>query len=195
MKELKHTSVTEKYTEGLPMDTIRHGMNGYRIPAYMEEILTHNYCPCFVRMSIIRDGQTYRFSYRPGRLTRLKTDGFDLYERLLLLRSLIDVTEAAQGYLIGAENYLLEPELIYSDGGNLTAGKLRIMFYPDVRRMRLPQKLMQFIDRIGSGIPREDREILGQLRNLLETEDINRARLFLDKHIVRIESRSFGKAG
>jgi hypothetical protein len=69
------------------------------------------------------------------------------------------------------------------------------MFYPDVRRMRLPQKLMQFIDRIGSGIPREDREILGQLRNLLETEDINRARLFLDKHIVRIESRSFGKAG
>lgn len=177
------------------MDTIRHGMNGYRIPAYMEEILTHNYCPCFVRMSIIRDGQTYRFSYRPGRLTRLKTDEFDLYERLLLLRSLIDVTEAAQGYLIGAENYLLEPELIYSDGGNLTAGKLRIMFYPDVRRMRLPQKLMQFIDRIGSGIPREDREILGQLRNLLETEDINRARLFLDKHIVRIESRSFGKAG
>ena len=177
------------------MDTIKHGMNGYRIPAYMEEILTHNYCPYFVRMTIIRDGQSYRFSYRPGRLTRLNTEDLDIYEKLMLLRSLIAVTEAAQGYLIGAENYLLEPELIYTDGGALTAGRLRIMFYPDIRKMRLPQKLLQFADRITAGSGREERELLSQLRELIEKEDINRAKLFLDKHIVRIESRSFGKAG
>ena len=177
------------------MDTIKHGMNGYRIPAYMEEILTHNYCPYFVRMTIVRDGQSYRFSYRPGRLTRLNTEDLDIYGRLMLLRSVIAVCEAAQGYLIGPENYLLEPELIYSEGGILTAGKLRIMFYPDIRKVRLPQKLMQFIERIGNGLGREDRELLSQLRELIEKEDVNRAKMFLDKHIVRIESRSFGKAG
>ena len=177
------------------MDTLKHGMNGYRIPAYMEEILTHNYCPYFVRMTIVRDGQSYKFSYRPGRLIRINTDTLDIYERLMLLRSLISVCESAQGHLIGPENYLLEPELIYTDGGTLTAGKLRILFYPDVRKIRLPQKLMQFIDRISSGINKEDRQILSQLREVIETEDLNRAKLFLDKHIVRIESRSFGKAG
>ncbi len=177
------------------MDTIKHGMNGYRIPAYMEEILTHNYCPYFVRMTIIRDGQSYRFSYRPGRLTRINTDTLDIYERLMLLRSLISVCEAAQGHMIGPENYLLEPELIYTEGGTLTAGKLRIMFYPDIRKMRLPQKLMQFTDRLAGGLSREDRQFLTQFRELIESEDINRAKLFLDKHIVRIESRSFGKAG
>ena len=177
------------------MDTIKHGMNGYRIPAYMEEILTHNYCPYFVRMTIIRDGQSYRFSYRPGRLTRLDTDSLDIYERLMLLRSLISVCEAAQGHLIGPENFLLEPELIYTEGGTLTAGKLRIMFYPDARKVRLPQKLMQFTDRISTGLSKDDRQTLSHLREIIETEDINRVKLFLDKQIVRIESRSFGIAG
>ena len=177
------------------MDTIKHGLNGYRIPAYMEEILTRNYCPYFVRMTIVRDGQSYRFSYRPGRLTRLDTDALDIFERLMLLRSLISLCEAAHGYLIGPENYLLEPELIYTEGGTLTAGKLRIMFYPDIRKMRLPQKLMQFTDRINSGLSKDDRQILSQLREIIETEDINRVKLFLDKQIVRIESRSFGIAG
>ena len=99
------------------MDTIKHGMNGYRIPAYMEEILTHNYCPYFVRMTIVRDGQSYRFSYRPGRLTRLNTEDLDIYGRLMLLRSVIAVCEAAQGYLIGPENYLLnERRREWTDG-------------------------------------------------------------------------------
>ncbi len=187
-----HT-ITEKYG-GRLMDTIKHGMSGYRIPAYMEEILTHNYCPNFIRMTIVRDGQSYRFSYRPGRLTRLKTEDLDVYEMLMLIRSIIAVCETTQGFLIGAENYLLEPELIYTEGGTLTAGKLRIMFYPDMRRIRLPQKLLQFTDRLSSGLGKEERTLLAQLRDILETEDINRAKMFLDKHIVRIESRSFGKA-
>ena len=69
------------------------------------------------------------------------------------------------------------------------------MFYPDIRKMRLPQKLMQITDRLEGGLSREDRQLLTQFRELIESEDINRAKLFLDKHIVRIESRSFGKAG
>ena len=54
---------------------------------------------------------------------------------------------------------------------------------------------MQFTERINSGLGKDDRQILSQLREIIETEDINRVKMFLDKQIVRIESRSFGIAG
>ncbi len=172
------------------MDTIRHGMNGYRIPSYMEEILTHNYCPHFVRMSMVREEQSYRFTYRPGRLTKLSTDSLDTYGRLILLRSLITVNESAEGYLISAENYLLEPELIYTDGNSVTADSIKIMFYPDVKRLRFPDKFMRFTDRIRGNCRKDEREILEQLIGIAESQDMNRARMLLDKNILRIESRT-----
>ena len=175
------------------MEAIKHGLNGYRMPSYMEEILTHNYCPYFVRMSMIRDGESYKFTYRPGSMNRLNTDNLDTYNRLMLLRSLISVKEAAEGYLIGAENYLLEPELIYTLGDMMVAGNIRIMFYPDVRKIRFPGKLMQFTDRITEGTGREERELFSQFRDITESGDINRSRMFLDKNILRIEGRSFSK--
>ena len=151
------------------MNTIKQGMTGYHIPAYMEEILTQNYCPYFVRMTIVRDGESYRFSYRPGHLTRLDTSALDTYNKTVLLQSVISVNEAAMGYLIGAENYLLEPELIYSTQNSTLSQDIRILFYPDIKRT-------QFTDTLEAG-------------------DINRAKMFLDKHILRIENRSFSKAG
>lgn len=177
------------------METIRHGMNGYRIPSYMEEILTHNYCPYFVRMSMIREDESYRFSYRPGSLSRINTREMDTYERLVLLRSLITINNAAEGYLISAENYLLEPELIYTSGGSPASDNIRILFYPDVRRLRFSDKMMQFIERIKEGTGREERDLLDQLRETFEGADINRARMFLDKNILRIENRTAAKAG
>ena len=176
------------------MGTLKHGLNGYRIPAYMEEILAHNYCPYFIRMSIVRDGDSYKFSYRPGKLIRLRTEDLDTYGRLMLLRSLITINEAAEGYLISAENYLLEPELLYTDGRGTAPGNIRLLFYPDVRRLRFSQKLMLFEERIKSS-GREERELMGPLGEILEGGDINRAKLYLDKHILRIESRTVSKAG
>lgn len=177
------------------METIKHGMKGYRIPSYMEEILTHNYCPHFMRMSMIRDGQSYRFSYRPGSMTRVNIQDLDIYGKLVLLRSLITINESAESYLIPAENYLLEPELIYTSDGNTTAGSIRILFYPDVRRVRFPDKLMRFSERIREGCSKDECELIGQFGEALEGGDLNRARLLLDKNILRIEGRSLNRAG
>ena len=177
------------------MNTIKQGMTGYHIPAYMEEILTQNYCPYFVRMTIVRDGESYRFSYRPGHLTRLDTSALDTYNKTVLLQSLISVNEAAMGYLIGAENYLLEPELIYSTQNSTLSQDIRILFYPDIKRQKFPRKLMLFTERIKDNSRREERELLTQFADTLEAGDINRAKMFLDKHILRIENRSFSKAG
>ena len=177
------------------METIKHELNGYRIPAYMEEILTQNYCPYFVRMSMIRDGESYRFSYRPGRMTKIRLDTMDTYDKLVLVRSLITINDAAESYLISAENYLLEPELIYTADGSTVYRKLKILFYPDVKRMRFDRKLMLFCERIRSDNLKEEREMFDQLREHLGGASINKTKIFLDKSILRIENRMLGKAG
>ena len=146
-------------------------------------------------MNIVREDQSYRFTYRPGHLMRLDTEGLDSYGKYMLLRSLITISEAAEGYLIGAENYLLEPELLYTTGGGTSPDHIRILFYPDVRRKRFQNKLLQFTDRISKNSSREEREVLQQFMELIGKGEINKEKMFLDKKILRIENRSFGKAG
>ena len=181
--------------EVITMDAIRHGMNGFRIPSYMEEILTNNYCPSFVRMSMVREGDSYRFTYRPGNLIKLNPDNLDTYGILMLLRSVIAANETAAGYLIAAENYLLEPELIYMKERSVAAGSIRIMFYPDVNRLRFSNKLTGFTGRIIQGRSKEERELLRPLIEIAESGDINKAGMFLDKNILRIENRLLSSAG
>ena len=177
------------------MNNIRHGLNGYSMPSYMEEILAHNYCPYFMRMSIVKDGQSYRFSYRPGKYSRINTGDMDIYEKLILLRSIISINDAAEGYLIGAENYLIEPELVYASGKRYTPGNIRILFYPDVKGIRFGHKLIQFTERIKNAGKKEERELLGQFAESIESGGINKGRLFLDKNLLRIEGRSLRNAG
>ena len=106
------------------MQRINQNMTGYRIPAYVEEILTENYCKNFVRMSIIRDGGSYSFSYKPAGLSRLDPSVMRLYDKLLLIRNLISMSENTSDHLIGAESYLLDPELVYAQGGNVDINSL-----------------------------------------------------------------------
>ena len=177
------------------MNTIRHGMTGYHIPAYIEEILTHNYCPYFVRMTIVREGDTYRLSYRPGKYEKLDAVSLDTYGRVMLVRSLISIGEATQNFLVGPENYLIEPELVYSAGNSTLAGNLKLLFYPDIKKLEFPRKLMLFTERIRNNSIRDEREVFSQFRDIMENGDINKGKMFLDKHLMRIENRSLNKAG
>ena len=171
------------------MQRIRQGMAGYRIPTYMEDILTSNYCPYFIRMSMVREKDEYSFSYRPDRYIRLDIPALGLYEKLLLIRTLIAIAEAGREYLIRPETYLLEPELIYSSGGGISADSIRIMFYPDIKKMAFIYKLILFCDRIRNDEKRDERELFGQMRSITETGDLNKLKIFLDKNILRMESR------
>ena len=173
------------------MERIRQNMTGYRMPGYIEEILTQNYCRNFMNMSIIRNDGTYSFSYRPGCYSRLDASEMSLYEKLILLRNLISMSENASDHLIGAESYLLEPELVYSKGGRVDMDSLKLMYYPDLKKLDFRYKLVIFSDRIlNSGI-REEREMADRLREAAEPGDINRVKLFLDKNILRLEGRMY----
>lgn len=163
-------------------------MTGFRMPAYVEEILTENYCKSFVRMSIIRDSGNYSFSYKPVGLSRLEPSALGLYDKLLLIRNLISMSESTSDHLIGAESYLLEPELIYTKGGRVDINSLKVLFYPDVKKLDFRYKIMMFTDRIMNKNIREEREMGERIRTAAEPGDINRLKMFLDKTILRFEN-------
>jgi len=176
------------------MERIRQDMNGYRIPSYIEEILTENYCKSFMRMSIVKDSGNYSFSYKPGSLTRLDPRGLRLYDKLLLLRNLITMSESNSDHLIEAESYLLEPELLYARDGRVGMDSLKLMYYPDVKKLDFRYKIVIFADRIMDKSIPEEREMAERIREAAEPGDLNRIKLFLDKNIMRIESRLAGGA-
>ena len=170
------------------MQRINQNMTGYRIPAYVEEILTENYCKNFVRMSIIKDSGKYSFSYKPAGLSRLDPSSMGLYEKLLLIRNLISMSETASDHLIEAESYLIEPELVYSKGGNVDINSLRLLYYPDIKKLEFRYKIVLFADRILNRNIREEREMAERIRSAAEPGDLNRLKMFLDKTILRLES-------
>lgn len=170
------------------MQRINQNMTGYRMPDYVEEILTENYCKNFVRMSIVRDGGNYSFNYKPAGLSRLDPSGMKLYDKLLLIRNLISMSENTADHLIGAESYLLEPELVYAKGGNVDLNSLKLLYYPDVKRLDFRYKIVLFADRILSKNIREEREMAERIRSAAETGDMNRLKMFLDKSVLRLEN-------
>ena len=173
----------------IAMERIKQDMTGYRMPAYIEEILTQNYCDNFMRMSILRDNGSYSFSYKPGNLNKLDPDSMSLYDKLLLLRNLISMSESTEDHLIGSESYLLEPELVYARGKNVDIDSLRIMYYPDVKKLDFRYKIVLFADRIMNKTKKEEREMAERIREAAAPGDINRIKFFLDKAIIRLESR------
>lgn len=175
------------------MERIRQDMTGYRMPAYVEEILTENYCRNFMKMSIVRDSGNYSFSYRPENLRRLDTAGLGLYDKLLLIRNLISISEDTADHLISGDNYLLEPELIYARDGHVDTESIKLMYYPDAKRLEFRYKIVLFADRILNKEIREEREMADRIREAAEPGDMNRIKLFLDKSILRLEAGIAGK--
>lgn len=140
-------------------------------------------------MSIVRDSGSYTFSYKPAGLSKLEPCSMKLYDKLLLLRNLISISENTSDHLIGAENYLLEPELLYAKEGKVDLESLRLLFYPDVKKLDFKYKIVIFADRILNKTIREEREMAGKIRETVETGDLNRLKMFLEKSILRLENR------
>ena len=171
------------------MKRIRQDMTDYRMPAYVEEILTENYCSSFVRMSIVRENGNYSFSYKPAGLSKLDPKGMKLYDKLLLIRNLISLSESTSDHLIGAESYLLEPELVYGKGGSIDMDCLKLLYYPDAKKLEFRYKIVLFADRILDKSIREEREMADRIREAAQPGDMNRLKMFLEKSLLRLENR------
>ena len=165
-------------------------VNECKLPMYMEDILTNNYCPNFLRMSMVREDHDYRFSYKTERYTRLDINRLNTYDKLILLRSIISLNERNEDWLIKAENYKLDPSLIYSLNNNVEEGCIRLLFYPDDTRTSFRKKIVSFAEAIKNKRNRSETELLDDFKSVCTNSDWNRTRLFLDKNILRMRNRS-----
>lgn len=127
---------------------LKQEITGYHMPMYLNDILTGNYNRNFLRMSIIKDGDAYMFSYDTADLRKIKTGDMTLHEKMQLIRGIIEISEENDNHLVMARKYLLEPELIYSRNNSVTKERLKLLFYPDFNEMEFEDKLILFIDRI-----------------------------------------------
>ena len=176
------------------MNDIVHEINEYRIPTYMEEILTNNYCPNFLKMSMLRENNDYVFNYQTDRFQRIDISSLTTCLKLCLLRTIISLGERNTEWLIKADNYLLEPELIYSYNNSVSEGNVRLLFYPDSNRISFDRKLAAFAEKIKNKRDRKENELLDQFKNYVENCELNKARMFLDKNIMRMELANDNKA-
>jgi hypothetical protein len=165
--------------------TLRQKITGYVMPAYMADILTMNCISSFLSMSIISENSTYMFSYETGRFRRLVFGELDLGKRLTLIMTLIRINELNEDMLITAENYLIEPELIYSFDNRVVESGVRILFYPDMKRQPFEEKMIRFIEKITDRRDPREVRIMENVKNEIATGDMVRVSRYLEKMIKR----------
>lgn len=166
---------------------LKQEITGYHMPMYLNDILTGNYNRNFLRMSIIKDGDAYMFSYDTADLRKIKTGDMTLHEKMQLIRGIIEISEENDNHLVMARKYLLEPELIYSRNNSVTKERLKLLFYPDFNEMEFEDKLILFIDRITDMRKETEVKEMEDLKETVLKGDRLRLLRYLDKRIVRLD--------
>lgn len=166
---------------------LKQEITGYHMPMYLNDILTGNYNRNFLRMSIIKDGDAYMFSYDTADLRKIKTGDMTLHEKMQLIRGIIEISEENDNHLVMARKYLLEPELIYSRNNSVTKERLKLLFYPDFNEMEFEDKLILFIDRITDMRKETEVKEMEELKEMVLKGDRLRLLRYLDKRIVRLD--------
>ena len=166
---------------------LKQEITGYHMPMYLNDILTGNYNRNFLRMSIIKDGDAYMFSYDTADLRKIKTGDMTLHEKMQLIRGIIEISEENDNHLVMARKYLLEPELIYSRNNSVTKERLKLLFYPDFNELEFEDKLILFIDRITDMRKETEVKEMEDLKEMVLKGDRLRLLRYLDKRIVRLD--------
>lgn len=166
---------------------LKQEITGYHMPMYLNDILTGNYNRNFLRMSIIKDGDAYMFSYDTADLRKIKIGDMTLHEKMQLIRGIIEISEENDNHLVMARKYLLEPELIYSRNNSVTKERLKLLFYPDFNEMEFEDKLILFIDRITDMRKETEVKEMENLKEMVLKGDRLRLLRYLDKRIVRLD--------
>lgn len=180
---------------GLMRRTLKQGISNYHMPRYMRDILVNNYCPCFLSMSIVKEDDSYMFSYDTGYSQRIDYSKLSTIEKLMLLRSIIKLNNMSEDWLIKAEQYLLEPELLYSYNNSVYTDEIKLLFYPDFKNQEFKYKLAIFIDKIKDRRNRRETELFMRLKDTAEEGDILLLERTIEKAINRLRQEKDVKAG
>lgn len=157
------------------------------MPLYMQDILSNNFCPNFLNMTIVYSNNSYMFYYETGIKKKLDWRVLDTRDKLILLMNLMTVNFENEEWLIKGDSYLLEPELIYTLGNGVGLGNISILFYPDVRRQKFSVKLANFAEKIKNLDDSNEVNIINQFKTAVIEEEQYIARRILEKNIDRLE--------
>lgn len=166
--------------------TIKQTINDFSIPTYITEILTNNYCPCFLRMSIIKEANNYKFSYNTDIYSPINYQELSTVNKLRLIRNLITVCRLADDYLIPIESFIIEPELVYSKDNSPREDMIHFLYYPDQANRTLGMKIGLFSTKVKDKYNRQESEVLDALTKIAGNEDWIKLERFIDKNIDRL---------
>ena len=169
-------------------------VNHLEMPSYIEDILTNNYCPSFLRMSMIKESDEYRFNYKTDRYKKINVSMMNTLNKLILLKSIMNIKERNEEWLISIESYKLDTNMIYSLNNSVEEGSIRILYYPDKDNVSFSNKLCRLADELVDRKDKHEAELVNVFKDIVIRCEWNRAHLFLDKHILRLESQTGQKA-
>ena len=87
--------------------------------------------------------------------------------------------------LIGAERYLIEPELIYSVRNRTDYNSIGILFYPDTTMTPFNIKLIRFMDKIGTKNKKKAINCFELIKDELAKNELYRAKSIAEKNLNR----------
>lgn len=164
---------------------LEHRLKGCYMPEYLIDILTVGYSDTFLPMSIFKEGDAYTFSYDEGALRRIDYRKMNGIQKLKLVKSLIEIADKNNDFLIPDGGYAINTNTIYGFEDSAEYGRIKLMYYPDIKCVPFWSKLSLLINDIFRNGDSSETEIASGLINAVETQDINRVNRFIEKRMLQ----------
>lgn len=179
--------------------TFEYRINGFDMPNYLTEILICGHTDTFLPMSIFKEGNTYIFSYDLCNFEKIKAKVMNNNQKLSLIKSIIEISEKNNNYLIPDSGYEVNLNTIYFNHNNPEKPKIRLLYYPDLKNKPIWEKIKKLAieifkeESIGKeSINRESvnkDELLNGLFSVIESRNANKVNRYIDKKLIRLEKK------
>lgn len=164
---------------------IKHRIQGYYMPEYLIDILTGGYADTFLPMSILKDRDSYTFSYDRCNLTTPNIDKMNSIQKIKLIKSVLEISERNNNFLIPEGMYKLSKNTIYCSDPDEQYERVKLMYYPDLKGVPFFDKLSDLVKEIYQKKDAEEDMTAEALINAIESKDMNRLNRYIDKKLMR----------
>lgn len=183
-------------------NTLEYRINDFDMPDYLTEILICGYTDTFLPMSIFKEGSTYVFSYDLCNFEKIEAKEMNNNQKLSLIKSIIEIAEKNNNYLIPDSGYEVNLNTIYFNHNNPEKTKIRLLYYPDLKNTPIWEKIKKlaieiFKEESIGNIGKESLniesvnkdEILNGLFSVIESRNANKINRYIDKKLIRLEKK------
>ena len=179
--------------------TFEYRINGFDMPNYLTEILISGYTDTFLPMSIFKERSTYIFLYDLCNFEKINAKEMNNNQKLNLIKSIIEISEKNNNYLIPDSGYEVNLNTIYFNNNNSEKTKIRLLYYPDLKNTPIWEKIKKLAieifkeesigkESINRGSVNKD-DLLNGLFSVIESRNANKVNRYIDKKLIRLEKK------